>query len=123
MEMAHNFGAAIRKKFMADIYSQIGIIQVPGNFPHKEIQMLSGIVPTVNEALCSRCDICAPVCPTKAIDEENPMSTANELCIRCCACIKVCPSSARYLDDSRIKQASEWLHANFSTQKEPELYL
>lgn len=120
---AQNFGKAIREKFMVEISNSTELLQVPGNLPYKEIQMLSGIVPSVNKALCSRCGKCVPVCPTAAIDEENPMNTEKDLCIRCCACIKACPSRAKLLNDPRIKQAAEWLYVNFSVRKEPEIYL
>ncbi|WP_237754273.1 4Fe-4S binding protein [Geobacter sp. OR-1] len=123
MATAHKFGKEIRKKFMTEISNTNELLQVPGNFPYKEIQMLSGVVPSVNEALCLRCRKCVPVCPTVAIDKENPMNTAKDLCIRCCACVKACPSYAKLLDDPRIKQAAEWLYANFSVRKEPEIYL
>lgn len=123
MLTAQNFGKEIRKKIMAETDSPNELLHVPGNFPYKEIQMLSGVVPSVNEALCSRCGKCIPTCPTAAIDKENPMNTAKDLCIRCCACVKVCSSNAKLLDDPRIKQAAEWLYANFSARKEPEIYL
>lgn len=120
---AHTFGNKIRKKLLTETSNPNELLQVPGNFPYKEIQMFSGIVPSVNEALCSRCGKCVPICPTAAIDKENPMNTAKDLCIRCCACVKACPSDAKVWDDPRIKQAAEWLYTNFSTRKEPEIYL
>lgn len=122
MLTARNFGKAIRNKIMTEISNPIELLQVPGNFPYKEIQMLSGIAPSVNEALCSRCGKCVLVCPTAAIEKENPINTAKDLCVRCCACIKACPSNAKLLEDQRIKQAAEWLYANFSARKEPEVY-
>ncbi|MDY0282480.1 MAG: 4Fe-4S binding protein [Salinivirgaceae bacterium] len=123
MLTAQNFGKSTRKKIMTEISNPIELLQVPGNSPYKEIQMLSGIVPSVNDALCSKCEKCVLVCPTAAIDKENPINTAKDLCIRCCACIKACPSNAKSLDDPRIMQAAEWLYANFSARKEPEIYL
>lgn len=122
MLTAQNFGKEIRSKILAESNSPNELLQVPGNFPYKEIQMLSGIVPSVNEVLCSTCGKCVPACPTAAIDKENPKNTAKDLCIRCCACVKLCPSNAKLFDDPRIKQASEWLYANFSARKEPEIY-
>jgi ferredoxin len=123
MLTAQDFGNDIRKKIMAETYSPNELLQVPGNFPYKEIQMFSGIAPFVNEALCSRCGKCVAVCPTAAIDKVNPMNTSKDLCIRCCACVKSCPSNAKMFEDQRIKQATEWLYANFSARKEPEIYL
>jgi ferredoxin len=123
MLTAQNFGKEIRKKIMAEPKRPNELLQVPGNFPYKEVQMLSGIAPSVNEALCSRCGKCVPVCTTAAIDKENPMNTAKDLCIRCCACVKACPSNAKLLDEPGIKQVAKWLYANFSIRKEPEIYL
>lgn len=123
MLAAQNFGKELRKKLMAEANGPNELLQVPGNFPYKEIQMFSGIAPSVNEALCSRCGKCVPVCPAAAIDKANPMNTARDLCIRCCACVKVCPGSAKILDDPGIKQVARWLYANFSIRKEPEIFL
>ena len=119
---AHNFGKAIRETLMAGGGSPNKLLHIPGNVPYKEIRMLSGIAPSVNDALCSRCGKCVLVCPTSAIDKEQPTDTAKELCIRCCACVNACPSHARVLDDPRIKQAAEWLYANCSDRKESETY-
>jgi ferredoxin len=122
MVKAYSFGKAIRETFMTANSNANGL-QVPGNFPYKEIQMLSDIVPSVNEAICSKCGKCVSVCPTATIEKENPIETTRALCIRCCACIKTCPTNAKVFDDPRIKQASQWLHTNFSNRKEPEIYL
>lgn len=121
--VANNFGSAIRDKLMRDVGSPSELLQMPGNVPYKEIRMLSDIAPSVNEALCSRCGECALLCPTAAIAKDNPYQTARDVCIRCCACVKACPRNARVLDDPRIVQAAEWLRANFSNRKDPEIYL
>ena len=120
--IAHNFGKAIRERLRAGFSRPNEFLQVPGKLPYKEIRMLSDIAPSVSEALCSKCGRCAFVCPTAAIDKENPVNTVKELCIRCCACVKACPSNAKLLDDPRIMQAAEWLYANCSDRKEPETY-
>jgi ferredoxin len=122
MLTAPDFGNAIRETLMACISSSNELLQVPGKFPYKELRLLSGITPSANEALCSRCGKCVLVCPTAAIDKEHPAATVKEMCIRCCACVKECPSNAKVLDDPRIKQTAEWLHANCSDRKEPETY-
>lgn len=123
MVNAYAFGKAVREKFIMAINKPCELLQVPGNYPYKETQLLTDIAPSADEALCSRCGKCVLVCPTAAIDKENPIGTAKDLCIRCCACVKACPSQAKLLDDPRIKQASEWLYANFSNRKDPETYL
>lgn len=122
MSIAQNFGKAIRQTLMAGLDHASKPLHVPGQFPYKEIHLLSGIAPSVNEARCSRCGHCVLVCPTAAIDKEHPAKTTTELCIRCCACVKACPSQARALDDPRIVQATEWLQENCRDRKEPETY-
>ena len=123
MAKAHAFGRAIFKKIQTAQTMPDGPLQVPGNFPYKEVQMRASIVPSVNESLCSRCGECVPVCPTGAIDREDPLSTSKELCIRCCACVKACPNNAKAFDDAGITQFTEWLYTNCGDRKEPEIYL
>ena len=54
-------------------------------------------VPIVNEDLCTHCGACANVCPTGAIEENNPILVNADKCIKCCACVKSCPEHARSL--------------------------
>lgn len=122
MVMAHAFGQAVLNKLHVATNIPNELFQVPGNFPYKDVQLLADMSPSVNEALCSRCGECVRVCPTAAINEDNPISTSKELCIRCCACVKACPSNARIFDNPRIKQAIEWLYATCMDRKEPEIY-
>jgi ferredoxin len=123
MAKARDFGKAIRAKLMTATGESGECLHVPGNSPYKEVQPLPGIAPSTNEARCTKCGACVSVCPTVAIDTENPGCADKERCIRCCACIKVCPVKAKSLDDPRIKQIAEWLHANVRARKEPETYL
>jgi len=120
---ARRFGNAIRAKLMAETEVPGECLQVPGNFPYKEVKPLPGIAPSVNEAQCTKCGACVSICPTAAIDTEAPGHTDKEQCIRCCACVKACPAGAKSLDDARIKQITEWLYANCSNRKEPEIFI
>ncbi len=123
MTVAREFGKAIRAKLMTATGISGECLQVPGNSPYKEVKPLPDITPSTNEARCTKCAACVSICPAAAIDPENPGCTDKERCIRCCACIKVCPVKAKLLDDPRIRQIVEWLHANVSVRKEPETYL
>lgn len=124
MEAAKSFGEMIRKK-MAIIHAceQVEPLQVPGNFPYKEVRMLSDVAPAINESLCTICGKCRSACPTAAIHNGNPTITDKGLCIRCCACVKVCPVGAITMEDPRIKQVAEQLCMNCSDRKKPETYL
>ncbi len=121
---AMGFGKIIREKIInTRALDQAGSLYVPGNFPYKELRMLSDVSPAIQEMLCTRCKMCLLVCPTVAINENDPTLTDKSLCIRCCACIKSCPAGAKTMEDPRIKQAAEQLSVNCSLRKEPETYL
>ena len=98
-------------------------VGVPGNFPYKELRMLSEISPLTREALCERCGDCVTVCPTAAITLKKEVTTDNTVCIRCCACIRACPAGARVMADSRILQAAAQLSEKCRQRKEPEMFL
>jgi len=121
LAQAEEFGREVRDRIIAASKRQ-DELYVPGNYPYKEMRMLSGIAPVTNESLCTDCRNCVPVCPVAAIIKDNPLETAADVCIRCCACIKVCPSKAKMFDDPRIRDAAKMLHATFSARKEPEFY-
>ncbi len=120
---ARSFGEMVRAK-MAAIRNgeRIGPLRVPGNFPYKELQMLSDIAPALHGAVCTGCRNCLPFCPTSALRADNPAITDKGLCIKCCACVKACPSGARTMDDARIREIAERLSANCRARKEPETY-
>lgn len=121
---AKAFGKMIREKMMnIRALDQMNLLQMPGNFPFKELRMLSGISPVTQEMLCTRCKKCTLVCPTAAINVDDPALIDKSLCIRCCACVKSCPAGAKTIDDPRIKQFAEQLSVNSSHRKEPETYL
>lgn len=123
MARAREFGKTVRKNLMTATGAPDELLQVPGTSPYKEVKSLPGIVPSMNEALCTKCGTCVAVCPTGAIDRENPANTDQELCLRCCACVRMCPVKTKSMDDPRIRQIAEWLHTNFSSRKEPETYV
>lgn len=54
--------------------------------------------PVTEASRCTRCGICASVCPMGSIDKAAPTETGG-ICIKCHACIKGCPARARcFLD-------------------------
>ncbi len=124
LQKAKLFGEMIREK-IKDIRTRdrINSLRVPGNFPYKELRMLSDVAPAINVTFCTSCKKCISACPTAAIHADNPTLTDKGSCIRCCACVKSCPAGARTMDDPRIKQGAEQLSVNCSQRKEPETYL
>lgn len=121
---AKAFGKMIHEKMTnMRALDEMRPLQILGNFPYKELRMLSDISPAIQEILCTRCMKCTSVCPTAAINVADPTLIDKGSCIRCCACVKICPAGAKTMDDPRIKQAAEHLSANCSHRKEPETYL
>jgi ferredoxin len=52
---------------------------------------------TRNEAKCTHCGVCLPVCPVGALEVEaktRKVNFHNKKCIGCELCIKICPTRA-----------------------------
>lgn len=52
---------------------------------------------TRNEAKCTDCGVCVPICPTKALEVDPVTRKVNfheDKCIACELCIKICPTRA-----------------------------
>ncbi len=50
-----------------------------------------------NEAKCTNCGVCVPICPTEALKvdkETRKISFDNKKCIACELCVKICPPRA-----------------------------
>lgn len=47
---------------------------------------------------CTKCGLCATLCPMGSISHEDPTVMIGK-CIKCCACEKKCPVGAKYYDD------------------------
>ena len=67
---------------------------------------------------CTRCGVCAALCPMGAID-PNDVSSVPGTCIKCHACVRECPVGAKYFDDpaflshkAMLEQAFEWRAAD-----------
>jgi len=56
----------------------------------------AGHLLTADDELCTRCGICAEVCPRRmiVIDDDGPRATAPQSCAACGHCVAVCPEAA-----------------------------
>lgn len=58
------------------------------------------VKPVVSDA-CTRCGLCATLCPMGSISADDPTQTPG-ICIKCCACVRCCPVGARSFDDEKF---------------------
>jgi len=124
LEEAAAFGEKVREKLRRlSTLDSAPPIQVPGNFPYKELDLASGIAPATDAAKCCRCGDCVSFCPVGAISADDPSQVHPDKCIRCCACVKFCPTGAKAMDHPRINQFREYLTLNHKSPKKPETYL
>ncbi len=121
---AEDFGKEIIKKLDAiKKLKDEKPLEVPGNKPYKDVNFSSTDSAKSDMDICTQCSTCITVCPTNAISDDDSYTTDPELCILCAACVKVCPEDARYIDSERVKKASKWLTENFTTPKQPEIFI
>lgn len=124
LSKAREFGTLLSDKLkrVAQL-DEKSLINVPGKVPYKEYHPVSGIAPLTDTGLCSQCELCVDLCPTKAIrlEDEGIVSDAD-ICIVCFACIKNCPSEARKIDAPRVQKVAQWLCENCQARKEPKVF-
>ena len=75
--------------------------------------------PKTDPEKCTKCGICATVCPMGSIPKDAP-DTCTGICIKCHACIKACPAGAKYFDDEAFLSHVEMLKQNYQRRAEAE---
>ncbi|MDU4938338.1 MAG: 4Fe-4S binding protein [Clostridium sp.] len=97
------------------------VVQVPGNSPYKEFNVVP-FIPMVSKE-CNKCGLCIKKCPTNAIYKDNPLSLDESKCISCMRCISICLKNARMLDKERLSLLIQKLEKVCSTRKSNELFI
>lgn len=97
-----------------------GHLNIKGNHPYKPAAY-PHIRPKVSSN-CTKCGLCAGICPVGAIDIKNIRKTDKNKCISCTACIAVCPSGARAFKGFPFKIANKVFIKKFSARLEPEWF-
>lgn len=95
---------------------------VKGNYPFRPY----GKIPFRPEGdeKCNKCRICFQICPTNAIDAEEPKYTDESKCISCMACAEACPKQARGLHSLKAKVMIKVLERKLSKRaNKPEFFL
>lgn len=77
--------------------------------------------PKTHEDLCSRCGLCAEICPMAAID-PNDVCSVPGTCIKCQACVRRCPTGAKYFDDPAFLSHKAMLEQEYTAPKHNELF-
>ena len=95
-------------------------LHLPGNRPYKEYHGIP-MKPKADKE-CVRCGICASMCPTGAIPEDNPMETKKGQCISCMRCIAVCPRKARSVSKVMLAASVQKLKKACSGRKKNQLF-
>ena len=96
-------------------------LQLPGNHPYRSTSPMP-FHPQAGEG-CTRCGLCAKICPAGAIPKEDPRSTDPEVCIDCLACVKRCPAHARGVQGPGLEAVRQKLEGMLLAQRqEPQWF-
>lgn len=109
------------RKLLEQIESAESLSDIPvkGNHPYKVAKAIP-LIPRSGRR-CNRCGACARLCPTHAIDPDNPRKTDKDKCISCAHCIALCPQQARHFGGILYRIATHKFVAAHSDRKEPDL--
>ena len=75
--------------------------------------------PKTDPEQCTRCGLCAAVCPMGSIPREEPTECTG-ICINCQGCIRECPAGAKYFDDEAFLSHRAMLEQNYIRRRENE---
>jgi len=121
LELAFEYGEKIKSLINSgDIKNNIS---VDGNRPYKERKQAAAFSPITYKDRCSLCMKCVDLCPTNAIDKNNPLITEAQLCIKCAACVKTCPSNARVFENEYIQNVAKRLNSLCNIPKNPSIFI
>ena len=70
---------------------------------------------------CTRCGVCAALCPMGAIDPDDVCSVPG-LCVKCHACVRECPVGAKYFDDPAFLSHKAMLEQTFERRAKDEWF-
>lgn len=124
LEKAITFGQAVGSNLRGlGLQQPLPPLIVPGHRPYRTGHQQGDVSPSTLPDLCTRCGICADVCPVDAITVGDSVVTDGLACTLCCACVKACPYDARVMEDEGVLRTTRWLAADHGARREPETFL
>lgn len=96
------------------------IPEIKGNRPYREPKR-PPLHPKAGRK-CTKCGVCAEICPVGAIDKANIKSCNTDLCISCARCIHECPQKARHFGGLLYRVALRKFVKLYSEPKKPYLF-
>lgn len=114
---------AFAEKILAKLEAgENAAVSVPGNRPYKVFSSMP--VAPLSLPSCTKCGVCAGVCPASAIQvNEAGVLTDADACCLCMACVSRCPEKARILPPPVQEQMNQKLSALKTVRRENETYL
>ena len=106
------------QKLVETLKNNLHPIEVPGHRPYKEFH--GGLKPKATSE-CTKCGLCAKLCPVEAIDIQHIESVDEERCISCMRCVSICPSQARQCDPAQVEATRIKIQKPCQVYKKSEL--
>lgn len=130
MQKIEAFAAAVASGVVALGAPPAAPVAVPGQSPQQHyytprdragnpINILK-VKPKVGKG-CTRCGVCAAVCPLGSISPEDITQYVG-ICIKCGACVKKCPQKARYYDDAGYLYHKAELEEEYARRAMPQFF-
>ncbi len=113
--------SVVAKMNAADDPSTLSRPAVPGSRPYREFKGVP-FSPKANGG-CTSCGVCARVCPTGAIPEENPSATDTSRCISCMRCVHACRLKGRSIKGMKYRIAKFVFARKFKARQGSRMYL
>ena len=106
------------QKLVETLKNNLHPIEVPGHRPYKEFH--GGLKPKVTSQ-CTKCGLCAKLCPVEAIDCHHLQVTDETKCISCMRCVSICPTHARVCDLQQVEVTRQKIQKVCTLYKQSEL--